>query len=577
MALSFLEAVKKFNPYHDRLGRFTTAGSATLFTYRTRSKLSQGAADKAAEREKKLTSAAMPTEAQAKTLKSIESRTRNLKKEQFRVVDREGNVVMQKQGDATSVTYKIGEAREHFPGNITIHNHPDGGTFSTPDLSDIGHGATEIRVASPEGTYILRNTRYGRKYNSAKEKTWFDMREDLEAASADFKQDAAIRKETKARYKAEYDEKVLPWANKWAEAKDRGASKEELQKFIDGYDKAQKAWDAETKPKIEKEIRATYVEQYHQWYKKNAHNYGLEYEFIPAKTRMKKGFDEIVMKSADVGDVVLDKQMNDDILELTEKVMAEIMESGRIESFSGKARSFSESIEKFNPYHDRLGRFTTAGNATLFTIRTKAGYNQGMADKAVEREKKRGKTNFVSSVTGSQFDMPELENEAAYEYREKTLRHVEQYFSREAFKPVKEKYDATMKRYLEETDTAEWESRSRKDVFSIKHNFITAKTPTERKQEAERRKDRDSHDRAIERAALKGTQKFQEYRNYENSLREKYTKDSWNKRDWHSKTTQQERDKLQELREATVFRNKRGQWQIAKSLEEMDIEIVDEA
>lgn len=324
MACSFLETIKKFNPYHGPDGRFTTAGSATLFTIRTRSKRAQGAADKAAEREKQLTAGSMPTEAQTKTLKGIESRTRNLKKEQFRVVDREGNVVMQKQGDAHSVTYKIGEAREHFPGNITIHNHPDGGTFSTPDLSDIGHGATEIRAAAPEGTYILRNTRYGRKYDAAKEKTWFDMREDLEKASADFKKDSAIRKETKARYQADYDEKVSSWAKKWAEAKDSGASKEELQKYIDKYNKANEAWQAENKPKIEKEIRETYVDQYHQWYRKNAHKYGLEYQFVPVKTKAQKGLTESLMKAADAGDVVLDKQMNDDIRELTDKFIAEI-------------------------------------------------------------------------------------------------------------------------------------------------------------------------------------------------------------------------------------------------------------
>lgn len=53
------------------------------------------------------------------------------------------------------------------------------------------------------------------------------------------------------------------------------------------------------------------------------------------------------------------------------------------------AKTFSETIEKFNPYHDKRGRFTNASGATSFTIRTRAGYNQGMADKAIEREKKR--------------------------------------------------------------------------------------------------------------------------------------------------------------------------------------------
>lgn len=46
-------------------------------------------------------------------------------------------------------------------------------------------------------------------------------------------------------------------------------------------------------------------------------------------------------------------------------------------------------VEKFNPYHDSRGRFTTAGGATSFTIRTKDPGKQGLADAAKEREKAR--------------------------------------------------------------------------------------------------------------------------------------------------------------------------------------------
>lgn len=34
MRYDYIEEVDKFNPYHDRRGRFTTAGNATSFTYR---------------------------------------------------------------------------------------------------------------------------------------------------------------------------------------------------------------------------------------------------------------------------------------------------------------------------------------------------------------------------------------------------------------------------------------------------------------------------------------------------------------------------------------------------------------
>ena len=104
--------VKKFNPYHGRDGRFTSSGAATSFTYAPgRSK----AHDMAIARERERHNSVMPTAAQAKTLKNIENRTRNLKKEQFRVVDRDGNIVMQKQGDKTSVPSFTPIHRPHLP------------------------------------------------------------------------------------------------------------------------------------------------------------------------------------------------------------------------------------------------------------------------------------------------------------------------------------------------------------------------------------------------------------------------------------------------------------------------------
>lgn len=48
-----------------------------------------------------------------------------------------------------------------------------------------------------------------------------------------------------------------------------------------------------------------------------------------------------------------------------------------------------EEIEKFNPYHDRLGRFSTADGHTSFTTRTRDPKKQHMADAAVAREKER--------------------------------------------------------------------------------------------------------------------------------------------------------------------------------------------
>lgn len=64
----------------------------------------------------------------------------------------------------------------------------------------------------------------------------------------------------------------------------------------------------------------------------------------------------------------------------------ENLESRMRKSFDGKrtAKSFSE-IAKFNPYHDRLGRFTTSGGATSFTF--SPGKSKAH-DLAIERAKR---------------------------------------------------------------------------------------------------------------------------------------------------------------------------------------------
>lgn len=52
------------------------------------------------------------------------------------------------------------------------------------------------------------------------------------------------------------------------------------------------------------------------------------------------------------------------------------------------AKTFYE-ILKFNPYHDRLGRFSSANGAASMTIRTSSKLWQNAADKAIAREKER--------------------------------------------------------------------------------------------------------------------------------------------------------------------------------------------
>lgn len=341
VAKTFNESmVEKFNPYHDRMGRFSSASGAASMTIRTRSGLWQNAANRSIERAKQHHAATMPTAAQAKTLKSIESRTRNLKKEQFRVVDREGNVVMERKGDAHSVAYSIGDARDNFPGNITIHNHPSGGTFSTADLSDIGYGATEIRAAAPEGTYVLRNTRYGQKYDGATTKTWYDMRNDLESASTEFKSGIALKKQVRSQFSKENAE-IDELARKGVEVmRSKGSDSPEFKAIHSEYTQKSDA----LRGQIETATRTAYTDQYHNWYKSHAMEYGLEYEFIPAKSRTQKAMMEDAamedVTKARKGDVVLDQKMEDDIQEITDKIMQDILSS------TGAAKVFGNRNKK---------------------------------------------------------------------------------------------------------------------------------------------------------------------------------------------------------------------------------------
>lgn len=58
-----------------------------------------------------------------------------------------------------------------------------------------------------------------------------------------------------------------------------------------------------------------------------------------------------------------------------------------------KARTFSE-LMKFNPYHDRLGRFATGGGGASFTYKPGASATH---DKSIEREKEKAHTAATQS------------------------------------------------------------------------------------------------------------------------------------------------------------------------------------
>lgn len=220
-------------------------------------------------------------DAQQKTLNQIIQRTKNLKKEQSRIVDPDGNILITKQGKEHEVYYTVGEKREYMMGNIPIHNHPDGGTFSSADLRDFGFGATDIIVAAPEGVYRLSaNDITGN--NSHGE--WVKMQDALDKQSFNDRSYIDLRTEAqKAPHIKSMMDKMESISNEWVKQRDAGANQETLNKLGNQYDTTYK----EYKAALDKEIRRVEVAPHHEWFTQNAKKYGYTYTFTPHKTRKK--------------------------------------------------------------------------------------------------------------------------------------------------------------------------------------------------------------------------------------------------------------------------------------------------
>lgn len=201
-----------------------------------------------------------------KTVRQIAKRTANLKNEQYRIIDENGNVVLEKRGDAHSVGATVGEKRELMAGGTSIHNHPDGGTFSSSDFDGFGFGAREIVAATPEGTYSLVNVNYGKKNQYM---GWVDLRDATRKID-----DAESKKgfmDNRKQARATVDnsrvgKELRATTDKWAKRRKEGAGEAELKKLVDKADKLQKEYSKA----VEKETRRLETQPYHDFYKKNA-------------------------------------------------------------------------------------------------------------------------------------------------------------------------------------------------------------------------------------------------------------------------------------------------------------------
>ena len=220
------------------------------------------------------------TEAQQKTLKQIAKRTANLKNEQLRIVDENGNVVLEKRGGKNEVALTVGESREYETGSVVIHNHPDGGTFSDADLSSFGYGARAIQVSTPEGTYTLVNKNFN---NKKRYDGWVGLRDkhrEIKQPESELDLRRQIRNQTKNGKTQRAMDKINNTYMKIRQKSGTEAANNYARKTKEQYDKL----SAKRTKEIDMGVRKAITQPYHEMFKRNAAQYGFKYSFVPNKS-----------------------------------------------------------------------------------------------------------------------------------------------------------------------------------------------------------------------------------------------------------------------------------------------------
>ena len=127
--------VEKFNPYHDRLGRFASASSGGA-------SLAMGVDGRTAGGRRA---------AVAGSLRDAERKNKDLDHEVATIINpKSGKVIFSKEGGAAGVSFNSSEIRE-IAGQVVTHNHPDNVIFSPTDVAMSYHVDT-IRATNPSGT-----------------------------------------------------------------------------------------------------------------------------------------------------------------------------------------------------------------------------------------------------------------------------------------------------------------------------------------------------------------------------------------------------------------------------------------
>lgn len=211
------------------------------------------------------------TQAQEKTLRKIIKQTANLKNEQYRIIDENGNVVLLKRGGAHEVAATVGEKRDLMPGAVSIHNHPNGGPFSDADFRDFGFGARQVVVSAPEGAYRLINMRYN---TSRRYEGWVAMRDAIREAVKPPESSLVYRKQAQELLKNSREVQAMNrLAKQYLAERKAGASQQRLDQIWSEHQRN----EARYKARLRAEERWLEVKPYHDFYRKNAAKYGFRY------------------------------------------------------------------------------------------------------------------------------------------------------------------------------------------------------------------------------------------------------------------------------------------------------------
>lgn len=208
---------------------------------------------------------------QDRTIKKLTKQTAKLKNEQYRIIDPKGEVLLKKQGKEHSVASTVGEKRQYLDGNISLHNHPNGGTFSGDDLTDFGYGAREIVAVAKEGTYRLINNLKGFNGN------WTDLRDGWEKIKTP--EGLELRKQAQANMaNSRTNRELNAIVNKWNDIRNSKGN-ESANQYMDSVRERYNQLDQKRREEVKAEERRLEVEPYHEYFKKNASKYGFTYRF----------------------------------------------------------------------------------------------------------------------------------------------------------------------------------------------------------------------------------------------------------------------------------------------------------